>query len=686
MDSIGPEKVDDVKTATKPSDYYPKEDFNSQEEFLLDMVKNFNDDVTADLPNIQAALEDSAFAAGDQWDPVVWNSRLSRNKPTITVNTTPAIIGQVIGNRLANETDIDVLPDAGGTPEVARVRKELIRSIQKHSRAQTAYNTALQQVVIGGIGNFRVELEYTSNDVFTQDIRIVPIKDFASVVWDRAMTEPTGADAGHVFVQELMTKDKFKSIWPWAQPTELGSGLGAYYTQYVANGWVSTDMVRVVTYWRMRKTKRLIAMLQDGRIIDVTDEEFSDVLRQVMSNPHTGEPMLREVERPFAEMCVCTATSVLSGPYRLWLDRVPVFRVPGWEINVGETVNRFGLIRFAKDPMRMRNYWRSVQAEKLMQTPKVSWIATREAVEGYEDLWRKSHLTDDPLLVWNGDSGQRPERVQPGQLEPALIEQAQQSAQDIKDVTNIHEANLGQTSNEVSGKAINARQRIGELGTIIYQYNLNNAIAECGRVINDLIPYVYDTTRIIKTLGEDGRSALRKINDPNDPESVDITVGKYQVVVTTGPTYETRRAEAVESMQALFNAAPQTLALAVDLFVKHMDWPGAGEIADRLKATIPAELRGDEELTPEQQQQAAAQAEEAQKQAQLQEALAVAQLEKAQAEVAEVAARAQESQARAAKLEAETAVIPLKAQSDLLKNQTAMSASITEKEQNDDQT
>lgn len=629
----------------KKNEYYPKEDFKSQEEFLQDLCQTFNDDVTADYFNIQAFLEDAAFVAGQQWDPVMANQRILDQKPTLTINTAPALIAQVMGNRFLNETAVKVLPDMGGTREVAKVRQGLIRSIEKISNGDRAYDTAMQNSVIGGIGNFRIVPQYAANDVFEQELAIKPIPNPGAVIWDRMRQDPTGRDAKHVFVQDLMLRTEFEARWPWAQPGELGSTL-AYTQMLQTNGWVTVDTVRVVDYYRMCAKKRTIAMLLDGSIVDVTEKPVDEWLADVAVHPVSGLPIMREALRTYCEMVKCSATDVLEGPFRYWTSRVLVFRVPGWEINVGDTWNRFGLIRFAKDPMRYRNFFKSVKAEKLMQTPKATWLATQESVAGHEDKFRYSNLSNDPLLMWNGETGQKPERIEPAQLEMAMIQEVNEADQDIRNVTNLHESSLGQQGNEVSGKAINARVRVGELGTVIYQHNLNLAIGECGGVLNELIPYYYDTPRTIKTLGEDGKSELQSINDPSDPASIDITRGKYQVTVTYGPAYTTKRVEAVETLETLINAHPEIMGWAGDLLFENMDIPGAEALAKRAAKLLPPGMRDVDEMSPEEQEQMQQAEAAAAKAAEEQSQLIQNQILEGQAKVEEWAARALESEAR----------------------------------------
>jgi len=637
-------QVEEKATFTLPDDY------DDEYSFVKDAVEFYNNDVTADLLNTEAMVDDFRFMVGDQWDATQRAQRLGAQKPVLTINRLPAFVAQVVGNRLLNETVIKVVPDKDGTKAVARVREGLIRNIEKVSRASDAYDTALKNSVIGGLGNFALELDYATYDVFEQDIRVIQLPDPCAVVWDHLSIEATGRDARHVFVEERMSRKLFKEKYPDASPTEFG-GDASYYQQLTMTGWITEDTVRIVSYWRMRSEDRAIMLDgMTGKVVDVTDMIAGGTtpqqIAQLAAKRADGTPYFRIAKKPYAEMYTLTAMNILEGPYKLPISRVPVFRVPGWEIFIGEDRHRFGLIRFAKDPQRVHNYWRSIIVEKLMQTPKAKWIASKEAVQGQENKWRNSHLTDDPLLIWNGESGQAPQEVKPAQIEPALIQEANMATQDIKDVLNMHEASLGMTSNEVSGKALDRRQRVSELGTVIYFSNLNNSIEECGRTINELIPETYDTARTITTLGPDGAADLQKINQEG---GVDILIGKYGISVTTGPSYTTKRVEAVESMMAMSNNMPNIMANAADIMVENMDWPGAEKVAKRLKASLPPGIAqtDPEDMTDEEKQFAA----QAAQKAQMMEALSMKDMElelaKKDAEIARLRAQTAEHDARA---------------------------------------
>jgi hypothetical protein len=357
--------------------------------------------------------------------------------------------------------------------------------------------------------------------------------------------------------------------------------------------------------------------------------------------------------RKYAQMHLITGYAILDEPYELPLNRLPIIRMSGPVTWVGERPVRHSLTRFAKDPQRLKNYWRSVAAELLAKSPRNQWIGPADAFEGYEEDFREAHLSGDPVLKYNPQSSSAPTPMRQPEFPAAIIQEAQINTQEMKDVTGIHDASFGIRSNETSGIAIQRRQQEGDIATMGFRDNINAVVQEVGAVINDLIPLVYDTTRTVRVVGEDQQPRLIRINDPMDPESIDLSVGKYDITISTGPSYKTRRIEAAQAMIDMMRVSPQFAAVAGDLIVKAQDFPMADEIAERVSKTIPANIKGDEEgpqqPNPEQQAQLAAQQQELAFQQQKKQL----ELQKAVAETAEAEAQAREAEAKALRAEAE---------------------------------
>jgi len=648
----------DNKGPTSAADSGKKMTDEETQEFLEHARTEYQADIDYDRPNREAALDDLVFVFKDPWDPEVRRQREAQGRPCISINTLPQTIGQVIGDRRMNETSIQVLPKEDGDKDVADVRGDLIRNIEAQSKAKRIYDRALENQVACGIGNFKVVLDYADDDVFVQDIFIRPIANPLAVVWDRMSVDPTGRDARHCFIQDTMPRKVFERRWPDKAPDELGGELSG---RLRGQGWFSNDAVRIVEYWRMVYRDRKLALMNDGQVLDVTDKDEAEYKDRLFLD-QSGKPRMRTSPRCSAQMYLMSGNAILDGPYELPINRLPVFRVNGREGMVGDDRVRFGLTRFAKDSARYKNYWRSCSTELLALATKAQWIGPDDAFDGYEDVFRNSHRNGDPLLQYRKGASAPPERVDPPAIPAAVLNEAAMAAQDIKDTTGIQDASLGIRSNETSGKAIMARQREGDVATVMYQDELNSAIEECGDVINQLIPVVYDTARTIRVIGKDGEARLVKINDQNDPEAIDLAKGKYDVAITTGPTYTTRRIEAAESMVSALQAVPAIGQVAPDLIVKAMDWPDADQIAERLKKALPPQLTQDDEAgddgtqggQPGMPQQDPAQAAQAQMMAMQQQAAEQAQQH--QQQMMQFELREKEAQAVKAEADSHTAI------------------------------
>ena len=612
-------------------------------EFLTEARERYQEAIDFDRENRDEALTDLKFLAGEQWEREDIDARAGR--PCLTINTLPQFVAQVVGDIRINRPAIKVRPAEDADKDLAEIREGLIRAIEHDSRAQQVYAQAGQSQTACGIGNFRVSLDYASDDVFDLDIRIKPIPDPFAVAWDPARIEPTGKDAGYCFVVDDMPRKVFEQRWPDKNPMEAGEE----FTNGLAKGnWLSKDVVKVCEYWLMKDRPAEIAMLQDGSIKELTDENREMLVSQIAQN--SRGPMIRKTSKRVACMYLIAGHDILEDPVEYPISRIPIFRVPGWEINTGEKTVRFGLVRFAKDATRLRNYWRSVMAEKLALAPRQQWLI-HENQTGDQDDFRNAANSGDTVLTWNGSV--EPKRMEPPPIEAALMQEAALNAQDIKDVTGLHDASLGARSNETSGKAIMARQREGDVATFIYHDNLNAAIEACGEVVEGFIPIAYDTARTVRVLGADEQQKIQRVNDPSDPDSIDLSKGKYDIVVETGPSYSTKRVEAAESMMQFVQAVPAAAQFVPDLIAKAQDWPMADEIGERLKKALPPGLVEEDDpskMTPEMQAAKQQQMQAAQAQQQM-------QMQAAQLELAEKDAKVQLTQAQAAKTMADAQAV-----------------------------
>lgn len=550
-----------------------------------------------DAENRREAAEDHRFLAGDQWPDDMRRLRQVEARPCLTINKLPAFVNQVLNDQRQNRPSIKVHPvDSVADPETAEVIQGAIRWIEYNSNADICQDTAVQHATIGGFGYFGLMTDYVDPQSFDQDIKFRRIPNPFSVYIDPFSTEPDGSDMLFCFVTELMSRAEFKAQYPKADANNAETlVVGGGDTAVV---WMSDDSIRVAEYYAIRETPATLCRLNDGT--DVFEDELppgavvvkkrKSEKRKVCWYKITGVDVLEETEIP------CK-----------W---IPVFPVYGMESIVDGRIRRSGLVRFARDPQRMYNFWMTSATEEVSLRPKAPFIGAVGQFETAKKDWRQANTRSFAFLEYdpvdaNGTIVPPPQRQQMADVPTGVLAMAMHASDNIKATTGIFDASLGAQGNETSGKAITARQREGDKANFHFADNLARTIRHAGRCIVDMLPKVYDTPRMMRILGPDEKMEAVQVNAPVVEKGLevvmrDLTVGKYDVTIGVGPSYSTQRAEAVDAMMQVGQVFPNLWAVAGDKIVRSMDWPNADEIADRLKKALPPGL-ADEEDQPEAQ-------------------------------------------------------------------------------------
>jgi hypothetical protein len=568
-------------------------------------------------------IDDLRFYAGSpdnhwQWPADVLATRGAvqgqtiNARPCLTINKLPQHVRQVTNDQRQNRPGAKVIPvDDNADVEVADIFNGMIRHIEYISDADVAYDTACENQVSYGEGYLRLLTEYCEDNTFDQDIKIGRVRNSFSVYMDPTIQDPTGADAKWCFVTEDVTKAEFERMYPDASPITTLQSLGVG-DQSISN-WLNEDTIRIADYYYI-DFDRTTLNLYPGNATAFEGTPEDKQLRAIYGKPKKS----RESDRPKVKYCKINGYEILEE--REWAGKyIPVIRIVGNEFEVDGRLYVSGLVRNAKDAQRMYNYWVSQEAEMLALAPKAPFIGYGGQFEGYETNWKTANTQNWPYLEVNPDvtDGQGgmlplPQRAQPPMASSGLLQAKAGASEDIKSTTGQYNASLGMGSNERSGKAILARQREGDVGTYHYGDNLARGVRHVARQLVDLIPKIYDTQRIARIIGEDGETKMVKINpDQEQPVNKIVDergivmekiynpgVGKYDVVAITGPGYATKRQEALEAMAQLLQGNPQLWAVAGDLFVKNMDWPGAQEMSKRFAKTIDPKFMSDGDDNP----------------------------------------------------------------------------------------
>lgn len=555
--------------------------------------------------DLKAAKDDIAFRAGNQWLPEDITSRTRDKRPTLTVDKLNQYIRQIVNDGRQNRPSIKVRPvDSGADIETAEIFSGVIKHIEDSSNADAAYDTALDGAATCGRGYFMLTTEYVGDDSFDQDIRIRRIRNPLSVRTDPDSIEADGSDMKFAFIDEIMDKEDFEAQYPGKTPEDWDSEkYGDWYG----------DKVRIANYYEIVETDKKLYDLGNGTI--ATQEQIDELTKTGIPTSALNSRTIKQKKLIWRKV---SGRDVLEGPTELPGQYIPLFPVYGNEIDSEGKVSYCGIIRPAKDAQRLYNYSRSAFAERVALAPKAPWVAAYGQIEDFEEEWSTANVKNHSVLRYkptaaNGQPVPPPQRQTAADVPAGFAQDMQIAEHDIQAAIGMYAASLGAPSNERSGKAIMARQREGDVGTFHYHDNLNRAIRHCGRVLVSWIPHYYDSSRVVRILGYDGTPDQVTI-DPNLPKAsqrvgletmYNLGVGRYDVTISTGPSYNTLRQEAAESMVEMVQANPNLMAVIGDLMVKNMDWPGAEEISQRLKLMLPPEIKQAEQqakqsrLTPE---------------------------------------------------------------------------------------
>lgn len=623
----------DSVTRKKDDDDYDDEDkpvsrqvrraqTKAEEKLLKRALDCFKQSNEAYAKQRERELEDAAFDAGDQWPADLLKSRGPQidpstgrsmpGRPSLTIPRLDGPIQQVINQQRQASLGITVKPKGNGaTVKTAERINGLIRHIQVESRAALARNWAYDRAVKVGRGYYRILKDWANDGDWDVDLIVDRILNQAAVYVDPFHVQPDASDMEWAFIVEDLPITRFKREHGDSVLLKAGEdvlrGIGDN-----SPGWISFDdagrlkAVRRAEYWRVVYTEKTLLRTDTGWI------GFEEDRPKKGSGKVTDKRTVRKRTVKWVKM---TASEVLESED--WEGRyIPIVQVVGREYNVnGERIYK-GMISNGKDAQRSYNYMRSKQVEAVGLAPIAPYTMVEGQDEGYEEMWANANVMPFARLIYKpiGIAGQPappPQRTSASTDISAITLAAHAASEDIDSITGFSDPSRGRSNPaDRSGRAIQALQQRTDQGVSDYLDNLTQiSMVHEGRILLDLLPYVYDRPgRIATILDEDlqtssqvmigqayrvGPDGIPIAANPKDPkaEIIDLTKGIYRVVVNVGKSFKTQREEAVGMLGELIAANPQATPLVADVLVENIDAPGFQRLAKRFKVMLPPQIQ-----------------------------------------------------------------------------------------------
>jgi len=619
----------------------------------------FSKGISADSHNRDLAIEDIRFIdeEGAQWSEGDRKNRAGR--PCYSFDRTSIAIDQVKGDQRQNTPQIRVLPaDSKSDRKIANIYAGLIRSIERNSSARTAYNTGFDFALKGGFGAWRVYPKYVE-DSFDQEICIARIENPFTVVWDPSAKDFLKRDAWWGMVTERIGRAQFTAHYPDMPESDIDMADRD-------TDWITTEEIRICEFYKRIKKKKILALLDDGRVIDY---DTIKVIEEELRNPPEGSGIApvrvvkkREADGTIIRWWKLCGAGILEGPIDYEWKYIPLVPVYGRVSNIEGKRKYRGLVRKAKDPQKAYNASRTAEIEAVAMVPRSPYFVTPAQIKGYENMWREANGKNPLFLFFNPvkdlPNGGKPSREAMPDVPTALVALSQQAQDDIKAATGKFGPSLGEPQQGELPGAIRQRNTEGDVSSYEFMDNLSESIKFTGEILVDMIPRVYDGQRTIRILGIDNKEEFVEINQrlPDGTLLNDLSQGRYDIAVDIGPAYTTQRQMAADNLMRLASASEIVQQIASDLIAKNLDFDGAEELERRLRIPLiqqgiipPDQLTDDEKAMLPQGPPQPSPTEQA-------------LLGKLQADTAKSAAQAQEAQVKAAQAVADLQMQPAQLQ------------------------
>ena len=541
--------------------------------------------------------EDKEFVTieGKQWDAKARVKRADEGKPTLEFNLLRTFATQQINTMRQNRPQIQVVPvDNGADTDIAKILGGLIKDTEEASNAEDATDQAAENAVYGGLGFIRLITDYVSDDSFNQEPRFVPIENPEAVLLDPLSKRLDGSDASKCLVVE------------WVKKSAIKAQYGEDATDFEIEGatdWENKpdDTVLIAEYFYKEDVSDELLLLEDGSIVFKSELSEDDAAFAVETRP------TKRTEIKWAKISGSKVleTGVFPGKF---IPIVPVYGAVNW---IGNERHVFSLIHFAKDPQRLFNYWKSAEAHILQKNQDEILAVEHEAIAGFEDEWQnpgKYATSRYRSRDENGTQYAAPQRIASAQPPTGILNATATSQALISDTLNMHAPQMGQDVNSQSGRAIGLLQRQADTAHFHFQDNLNKSLRQCGRILVDLYPRLYDTPMVRRIIGKDGEEEMVKLNaQPETPDEMNkaidgilnnLSMGRYDVRIDTGPSFNTQREQSFQLLMQVAQFAPGVMQSAGDLIIKDSPLVNAKEIADRIKKTMLPQLLEDDPNVP----------------------------------------------------------------------------------------
>lgn len=572
----------------------------------------------------EAAKFDDMYV-GNQWEAAIRAQLESEGRPAVTINMVLSTINVILGEQANSRLTINYKHRKAGSADQAFLLTKMAQAILGANQFAWIESQVFADGLIQDRGYFDIRMDWSESIEGRVKIKSLDpgnvIPDPNAKSWD----PDTWAE---VWYSDLLSLDEIAATYGEEHVDKLkhlvASGaqrLGPDSIQFFENTFGAKDNIY---FTASEAEKRRI------KTVRVVERQYRIAVRVfTLIHPETGER--RELPPAFKEKDA-VALAKQSGVHMI----PQVVSKVRWRVTVDRFVlhddfspyktftiipyfpyfrrgKPFGMVRNLVSPQEQLNKLSSQELHVVNSTANSGWIVEHGALYG---------MTADELATVGSKTGLVVEtapgrlgavqKINPSPIPSGLDRLSVKSAGNIQAISGVNGAMLATDGPEVSGVALEKKRQAGAVQVAVPRDSLTRTQWMVGRKLLELMQAYMGYEQVVKYVDdmEPGSPQEQEdvANQPQPDGSVkgDITLGEYDVVVSTMPNRDTFNEIQFAEALSLRNAGVQIPDYRV---IQYSNLQHKDQIAEEVR-----NLTGLGEPTPE-QQEAAQYMEELQKRA-----------------------------------------------------------------------
>ncbi len=522
------------------------------------------------------------FFAGDQWDPIDRAKLEAVRRPVLTINKIMSTIGNVLGEQISNRAEISFRPRSGASADTADALTKVFRQIADDQQLNWKRSDMFQDGVIGSRGYLDLRLGFKES---MQGKIVVENVNPKNVIIDPDAEEYDPDSWSEVFTTKWCTADDIAVLYSKTDADLLRNKDRSAFPYGFDSISSERDRFGVAQYPTYEGGTDNSNVLRNVRMIDRQYRELDK--QKFFLNPQTGD--MRQIPKEFDRDRI----AMFVQQYGFQVVSKLVRRIK-WTVIADDVVlhddwspykhftiipyfphfrrgHTIGLVENLLDPQELLNKVTSQELHVVNTTANSGYKVKAGALTNMtvEELEEKGAQTGLVIEV-NGDPDKDVVKISPNQVPSGLDRISYKAEESIKTISGVSDSMQGMDRADVAAKAIQAKQKAGSTNLIKPLDNLTRTDFFLARNILDLVQEFYTEPRLITICHDQatGETSDTQVNQPN-PQNQDeheqgengespyeeilndLTLGEYDVVVTSVPARETLEDSQFEQAQAL---------------------------------------------------------------------------------------------------------------------------------------